>query len=103
MKETSEKGAPVMRPLFYDFPQDRKAWEVEDVYMFGPDLLVAPVFEKGAEERSIYLPEGSVWQDAYTKEIYQGGQVVTVPAPLGIIPVMMRDGKQFDIYVEGEV
>ncbi len=98
MKAASEEGAPVMRPLFYDFPADETAWKTEDVYMFGPDLLVAPVFEKGATERTVYLPEGAVWQDAYTKETYPGGQTVTVPAPLGIIPVMIRDGKAFDIY-----
>ena len=66
--------------------------------MFGPDLLVAPVLEKGATTRRIYLPAGCRWTDAYTKETYEGGQYVTVPAPLEIIPVMMREGSHYDIY-----
>ena len=98
MKAASESGAPVMRPLFYDFPEDKDSWEIEDAYMFGPDLLVAPVMEEGVTERSVYLPKGATWKDAYTKETYEGGQRVTVPAPIDIIPVFMRDGKEYDIY-----
>lgn len=98
MKDASETGAPVMRPLFYDFPEDKASWQVEDSYMFGPDLLVSPVMEAGAVTREIYLPAGAVWTDAYTGEIYEGGQKVTVPAPLDIIPVMIRDGKEYKIY-----
>jgi len=94
----SEKGTPVMRPLFYDFYNDKQAWEIEDEYMFGSDILVAPVMEEGARERSVYLPEGAVWTDAYTKQTYQGGQRVTVPAPIEIIPVFTRDNAEFDIY-----
>lgn len=51
MKAASETGAPVMRPLFFDFPEDPVCWETEDCYMFGPDLLVAPVMEEGARTR----------------------------------------------------
>ncbi len=98
MKEASNTGAPVMRPLFYDFPADDICWSIEDAYMFGPDLLVAPVMTKGATERSIYLPAGATWTDANTKKVYEGGQLVVVPAPLDIIPVMIRDGKEFEIY-----
>lgn len=98
MKETHELGTPVMRPLFYDFPSDKEAWEIDDAYMFGNDLLVAPVMEEGAVEREVYLPIGSTWKDAYTKKIYEGGQRVTVPAPLAVIPVFMRNGKEFEIY-----
>lgn len=98
MEEASRTGAPVMRPLFFDFPEDETCWETEDVYMFGPDLLVAPVMEAGVTEHRIYLPKGTKWTDANTRKVYEGGQTVTVPAPLEIIPVMIRDGKNFDIY-----
>lgn len=91
MKETTENGTPIMRPLFYDFQHDSVCYEVEDCYLFGPDLLVAPVMEAGATERRIYLPAGAVWTDANTKKEYEGGQWVTVPAPIDIIPVMIRD------------
>ena len=100
MKDAHETGAPVMRPLFYDFPKDKQAWQTEDCYMFGPDMLVAPVMEAGVTERSIYLPEGATWKDAYTGKVYEGGQTVTVPAPIDVIPVMLRDGKDYPIYHE---
>lgn len=98
MQRASDTGAPVMRPLFFDFSQDKTAWEVEDCYMFGPDLLVAPVMEAGAKERRVYLPTGCTWTDANTKIKYEGGQFVIVPAPLDIIPVFIREGKDYPIY-----
>lgn len=98
MRQASESGSPVMRPLFYDFPEDTACWEVEDSYMFGPDLLVSPVMEAGVDSRTVYLPEGAQWTDAYTHKVYEGGQTVDVPAPIDVIPVMIRDGKEFQIY-----
>ena len=98
MRQAHETGAPVMRPLFYDFPKDPAAARTEDCYMFGPDLLVAPVMEAGVTTRTIYLPLGATWKDAYTGEIYAGGQRVTVPAPIDIIPVMIRDQADISIY-----
>jgi len=92
MQEAHEDGAPVMRPVFYNFPDDMKAWEVSDAYMYGPDVLVAPIFEAGMSERSIYLPEGADWMDAGSGEIFKGGQTVTVPAPIDTIPVFVKKG-----------
>lgn len=98
MRAASESGAPVMRPLFFDFPEDKKCWETEDVYMFGPDVLVAPVMELGARERTLYLPEGAEWKDAVSGNLYEGGRTVTVDAPLSVIPVFVRDGKDIKIF-----
>ncbi len=91
MREAHEKGAPVMRPLFYEFPGDGVCWENDEVYMFGPGLLVAPVLEKGQEEKEVYLPEGSLWTDYWTGETEQGGKRIKVKTPLDRIPVFMRD------------
>ena len=91
MRAASDTGAPVMRPLFFDFCEDKKCWDIEDEYMFGPGLLVAPVMEAGADTRMLYLPSGTKWTDSYTKKEYEGGSTVTVPAPLDIIPVMMNE------------
>lgn len=102
MKEASQTGAPVMRPLFFAFPEDAACWEVEDAYMFGPDLLVAPVMEAGATTREVYLPAGWKWTDAYTKKVYEGGQRVVVPAPIDVIPVMMRGDSHYPIYPQVE-
>lgn len=101
MIEASAKGAPIMRPLFYDFPEDKTAWETEDCYMFGPDMLVSPVTEPNVTEWSVYLPSGTRWVDAFTKKTYEGGQRITVPAPLSVIPVMLREGCDIEIYREG--
>lgn len=98
MEQASKTGTPVMRPLFFDFAEDKESWNVEDAYMFGPDLLVAPVMEAGATERRVYLPAGTKWTDAYTKKVYEGGNYVTVPAPIDVIPVFMREGISYPIY-----
>ena len=92
MDQAHENGSPVIRPLFYNFPEDKKAWDVEDAYCFGDDLVVAPIFEAGATERTVYLPAGTAWIDANTRTRYEGGQSVTVPAPMDVIPVFAREG-----------
>jgi alpha-D-xyloside xylohydrolase len=90
-------GIPPMRPLFVDFPADARAWEAEDCYMFGPDLLVAPVAEYGVRERPVYLPRESRWTDAWTGETHDGGTVVPADAPLRQIPLFLRDGADLPI------
>ncbi len=92
MQAAHEKGSPVMRPLFYDFPEDAKAWSVEDQYMFGPDVLVAPILYADQRQRDVYLPEGQMvqWQDFWSGTVYDGGQMVTVDAPLEQMPVFVR-------------
>lgn len=90
MAEASEKGTPVMRTLFYEFPEDPYCWEVEDVYMYGDKLLVAPILELGAERRNIYLPAGYSWQDCETKVIYEGGQRVEIPVSMETMPVFLK-------------
>ena len=85
-------GDPILRPLFYDFPDDAAAWEVKDEYMFGPDVLVAPVMQPGAESRSVYLPAGARWTLLHSGAVYEGGARCEAPAPLAEIPVFLRDG-----------
>lgn len=98
MREASESGAPVMRPMFFDFPEDKVCWETEDQYMFGPDLLVAPVMEMGMRSRSVYLPGGLKWTEAKSGKVYEGGQRVEVDAPVDVIPVFVREGRSYEIY-----
>ncbi len=90
MKEAHEKGTPVMRPLFYDFPEDAKAWEMEDEYMFGPDFLVAPILYADMRKREVYLPSGSKWKNYWTGETFDGGKAIEVDAPLAQLPVFTR-------------
>jgi alpha-D-xyloside xylohydrolase len=97
MLEAHEKGTPVMRPLFYDFPEDKNAWETGTEYMFGPDLLVAPVLEEKVIKRKLYLPSGSKWTCVWTGTEYDGGNTVEVDAPLERIPLFFRDGERLPI------
>jgi len=92
MKEAHEKGTPVIRPLFYDYPEDGNAWKVEDQYMFGPSLLTAPVLHPGMRERMVYLPGGSQWVEFETGKTYEGGAYINVSAPIDEMPLFIRTG-----------
>ncbi|HTI23018.1 MAG TPA: TIM-barrel domain-containing protein [Kutzneria sp.] len=85
-------GAPPMRPLFFDFPDDERAWTVEDQFLLGPDVLVAPITEGGTRSRPVYLPVGTRWLDSTTGSVHDGGVTVEAPAPLAHIPVFVREG-----------
>jgi len=97
MRKCCEDGIPLMRPLFFDFPEDPITYDVEDEYMFGSDILVAPVYEKGAKVRHIYLPKGTRWIDAWTDEMHEGGQWIKRETPLEIIPLYLREGSKVRI------
>jgi alpha-D-xyloside xylohydrolase len=85
-------GAPFMRALPLDFPDDPKVADLRDEYMFGPAFLVAPVTEQGATSRQVYLPAGADWFNYWTNERLKGGQTVTVAAPIDTIPLFVRAG-----------
>src|ERR1700693_2753819 len=89
---THQTGAPYMRALFMDFPQDAKVADIGDEYMFGPALLVAPVTEQGATSRMVYLPGGTDWYNFWTNERLHGGQTLTADAPIDTIPPFARAG-----------
>jgi len=97
MKIASERGTPVMRPLFFDFPHDEITYTIEDEYMFGPDILVAPVVYEGARSRRVYLPKGAKWTDVNDGKVYKGGQWIECAAPLDVIPVFLKDNAAIPI------
>ncbi|MBP3476107.1 MAG: family 31 glucosidase [Lachnospiraceae bacterium] len=90
MREAHEKGTPVMRTLFYEFPEDQICWDVEDEYMYGDRVLVVPVLEAGIKERRLYLPKGTQWKSCETEQIYEGGQWISVPLTLDSIPIFEK-------------
>jgi alpha-D-xyloside xylohydrolase len=98
MEDAHEKGLPLMRTMFLEFPGDLACWELTDQYMFGSELLVAPVMEEGIRSRKVYLPEGTDWINAYTGKEYAGGQTITADAPLEVIPVFTKKGIEINIY-----
>jgi alpha-D-xyloside xylohydrolase len=85
-------GAPYMRALPLDFPNDPKVADLRDEYMFGPAFLVAPVTEQGATSREVYLPAGTDWYNYWTNERVKGGQTITVSAPIDTLPLFVRAG-----------
>ena len=100
MKLASEDGTPVMRPLFYDFCGDINVYDIGDEYMFGPDLLVAPVVEPGARKRMVYLPEGCRWKDAGTGMVYDGGTRIEADAPLDTIPLFLKEDARLSLQMK---
>ena len=90
--QTWKTGAPFMRALPLDFPDDPKVVDLRDEYMFGPAFLVAPVTEQGATRREVYLPAGADWFNYWTNERIHGGQTVIAQAPIDTIPLFVRAG-----------
>ncbi|MDO5540683.1 MAG: glycoside hydrolase family 31 protein [Eubacteriales bacterium] len=99
MTQAHEKGTPLMRPYFYEYPDDPGAWEIEDAYLFGPDILVAPVVKEHCFEREVYLPAGE-WHNIFTGEKTEGGRTVLCKAPIEQIPVFVH--KNILKYLNGE-
>lgn len=92
MEVAHRTGLPPMRPLFVDFPGDAQAAAVDDEYLFGPEILVAPILGEGQRGRTVYLPSGADWRDAWTGRELPGGTTVESDAPLERIPVFLRGG-----------
>lgn len=107
MLEAHRHGDPIMRTLFYEFPQDVKAWEVEDEYMYGHRYLVCPILAADARKRTVYLPAGARWKRVHFKdaeqqaecvatqgaeedEVVEGGKTIQVDAPIDDMPVFER-------------
>ena len=90
-REARDTGMPPMRALWLHYPEDERARGVGSEYLWGRDLLVAPVFTQGAETREVYLPAGD-WYDWWTRERLQGGRAVTREVDLSIMPIYARAG-----------
>lgn len=92
LHEASVSGAPIMRPLVYEFQNDPKTFEESFEFMLGSSLLVANVVDKGQTTKEVYLPKGADWYDLTTYHYYNGGQTIEVPVDLGSIPMFLRTG-----------
>lgn len=89
--ETEQNGMPVIRPLVLHYEQDEAVRDINDEFLFGEHMLVAPVVEQGKRKRLVYLPEGS-WYDYDTGACVKGGQYMVKDAPLDVCPVFVRAG-----------
>jgi len=91
MQEVSTTGIPAFRPMFLDFPRDPKTYDLDEQFMFGDSLLVAPVVREAAQDREIYLPDGD-WYDFWTGERHRGSAAIRVPVTLQSLPIFVRSG-----------
>lgn len=91
MQQASQTGVPALRPLFLDYPGDELTAKIDDEFLFGSDLLVAPVLWEGVEQRSVYLPPG-VWFDYWTGRRYSGNSTIALPVTIDSIPIFVRGG-----------
>lgn len=89
--QARESGLPLMRSMWIHYPKDKKASTLGDQYLWGEDILVAPVYEKGATSRTLYLPEGA-WYDWWTNEKIKGGKTITRNVDLATMPIYIRAG-----------
>ena len=92
-ENTSRTGEPIMRPMFFDFPDDEVCYTLKDQYMFGRDILFAPIYEQGATERRVYLPRGE-WVRTSDKALFAGGEWLTVRAEIGEYIAFARKGAE---------
>jgi alpha-glucosidase len=95
----AETGAPVQRPMIFADQYDRTAQDIDDQYLFGPDLLVAPVYEPGCTARQVYLPAGT-WYDWTSGEVHTGPSYVVAATPMSSIPVYARGGAVIPMWPE---
>jgi alpha-glucosidase len=91
-RQQEKTGQPVLRPLWFEYPADAKTRLVDDQYLVGKNLLVAPVLREGQRKRAVYFPAGDDWRDWTTGAIYQGGNFAEIEAPLDKLPVFVRVG-----------
>ena len=98
MRETEESGAPVIRPLLFNYQSDKNTYEINDEFMVGEEILVAPVLTQGTKARMVYLPQGETWVDYWTGEEFEGGKYIIKETPLDICPIYMRKGAIIPTY-----
>ena len=98
----SETGSPVQRPLVFDYQDDLTVSDIDDEFLLGPDLLVAPVFESGMTARQVYLPQGT-WYDWHTGERVTGRRFVRADTPMERIPVYARGGSVIPLWPQAPV
>jgi alpha-glucosidase len=90
-KDAADSGKPVQQPLVYQFQDDEKTYNISDQFMFGDTMMLAPVVKQGQTSREVYLPKGTKWTDYWTGQRYNGGQMITVNAPLEHLPIFVKN------------
>lgn len=102
MYKCSKDGSPIIRPLLYNYQNDKNTYEINDEFLCGDNILVAPVVEQGISKRIVYLPEGDSWVDYDTKEIFDGGQYIIKDAPIDICPIFIKGNSILPIGIDNK-
>ncbi len=97
VKQAHQTGMPVVRPLFLEFPKQEQSWNHWESFMYGPDILVSALWEKGKNTQTCYLPADAKWRDAWDNKVYDGGQKIEIQTPMYKIPVFIREGSKVDL------
>ncbi len=92
MFENNQAGAPLMRPLFFEEPDNPDLYDYSETYLWGKDILVSPILKDSVSEKEVYFPKGSNWYDFYTDEKFEGGQKKRVEVKESSIPTFVRGG-----------
>lgn len=93
MKTASQKGTPMMRPIFYDYPDDEQCYTLGEQYLFGDDILFAPITEQGQTKKEVYLPQGR-WVLTKDAQTYLGGRWYTIEAALNEFIAFVKEGAE---------
>ncbi|MFA6694871.1 MAG: hypothetical protein WCS44_08600, partial [Bacillota bacterium] len=93
MDIASETGAPIMRPMFFEYPDDEICYTLGDQYMFGEDILFAPIIAQGQTKRQVYLPEGE-WINVNDRKVYHGARFVQAEAKLDKFIAFVKKGSE---------
>src|SRR4030095_16829863 len=96
-QDATKTGMPIVRPLFMVYPAAPAAWTNWWTYLYGRDLLVSPVWEKGKRTQQVYLPTGDSWRDGWTGKEYRGGRIIEVSANVHQLPLFVRVGSQVEL------
>lgn len=89
--ECEKNGLPIMRALPIEYQNDFNTYEINDQFMFGNNIMVAPVLEQGKKARMVYLPKGDNWIDYWTKEKFEGGKYIVRETPLDLCPIYIKE------------
>ena len=89
-EDSVETGKPVQQPLVYHYQKDENTYDINDQFMFGDSMMLAPVVKQGKTNRDVYLPQGETWVNFWTQEEYEGGQTINVDTPLAHLPIFVK-------------
>lgn len=100
MWKGEKNGAPIIRPLLFNYQEDSNTYEINDEFLCGDNILIAPIVEQGLKQRLVYLPKGNKWIDYWTNEVHEGGKYIIKEAPIDICPIFIKSASIIPMALE---